>query len=574
MATELEELMIRVSAETDDAQSSLDELSSTAESSFQQMEAAAAGSLDAVSTAAQEMAAEVESSSDALDSASASVAAMRTPARGLSSTFRGLNSTMSGFGKLAQGDVVGGLQGISMGVANLTRGLSTALIPGLQATRNGFLRATSAVKGFVSTSRGAALAAGGVGAALAAAFIIYQSFIRESEAASISTENLIRDLEHLRRTGQLTGDATKALDMNWQDATAGLNARTIPVLGKLAEQTQKLTTGSEHLDDLVLAWQDALPGFGREAGEAADMVGKLDESLAGMLAQGVPVETVMATTQAAADQLGISYDQLTAQLPQYREELARVNDQQNDAQAATRAHVDSLAALGDALRAQTDPVFAFANAQRQVKEAQNAVNEAEDEFGRRSPQWRDANLRLAEAQIRLQGAASDVASEVDGSLMPVLRQMRDDGLISADAFRELKRTLDRAKDSAERLDGTRVNVQYTLDIFRYNRTPHIRPPGAAGGVEMFASGGIVTGPTLAMIGEGAHDEAVIPLPPGWRNLTAGGDGSNQGSVDYQELARTVGRAVAQQLDGVTLVVDDRGRGRLEALQAGYYRRAG
>jgi len=38
---------------------------------------------------------------------------------------------------------------------------------------------------------------------------------------------------------------------------------------------------------------------------------------------------------------------------------------------------------------------------------------------------------------------------------------------------------------------------------------HILP--AMGGIPMLAEGGVVTGPTLAMIGEGSQSEAVIPL---------------------------------------------------------------
>ena len=37
---------------------------------------------------------------------------------------------------------------------------------------------------------------------------------------------------------------------------------------------------------------------------------------------------------------------------------------------------------------------------------------------------------------------------------------------------------------------------------------------AAGGFQAFATGGIVTGPTLGLVGEGRYNEAVIPLPDG------------------------------------------------------------
>ena len=37
---------------------------------------------------------------------------------------------------------------------------------------------------------------------------------------------------------------------------------------------------------------------------------------------------------------------------------------------------------------------------------------------------------------------------------------------------------------------------------------------ALGGFKAFATGGIVTGPTMGLIGEGRYNEAVVPLPDG------------------------------------------------------------
>ena len=49
------------------------------------------------------------------------------------------------------------------------------------------------------------------------------------------------------------------------------------------------------------------------------------------------------------------------------------------------------------------------------------------------------------------------------------------------------------------------------------------------GIRQFANGGVVTGPTLGLVGEGKYNEAVIPLPDG-RSVPvqlSGGDGGNQ-----------------------------------------------
>jgi hypothetical protein len=50
-------------------------------------------------------------------------------------------------------------------------------------------------------------------------------------------------------------------------------------------------------------------------------------------------------------------------------------------------------------------------------------------------------------------------------------------------------------------------------------------------IPMLAKGGIATGATLAMIGEGGRDEAVIPLPHSWRN------GGAMGGTTVQVIIR-------------------------------------
>lgn len=46
-----------------------------------------------------------------------------------------------------------------------------------------------------------------------------------------------------------------------------------------------------------------------------------------------------------------------------------------------------------------------------------------------------------------------------------------------------------------------------------------------------ASGGVVTGPTAALIGEGRYDEAVLPLKPSLlERLFGGGDDNRQNTV--------------------------------------------
>ena len=83
-----------------------------------------------------------------------------------------------------------------------------------------------------------------------------------------------------------------------------------------------------------------------------------------------------------------------------------------------------------------------------------------------------------------------------------------------------------------------------------------------GGFRKYAGGGIATSPTLGMIGEGRHNEAVVPLPDGKaipvdmrstaqnNNVTVNvsSDGQTQTSGnDSEQLGNAIARAVQEEL---------------------------
>src|SRR3546814_7971700 len=69
-------------------------------------------------------------------------------------------------------------------------------------------------------------------------------------------------------------------------------------------------------------------------------------------------------------------------------------------------------------------------------------------------------------------------------------------------------------------------------------------------IPFLAEGGIVTGPTLAMIGEGANDEAVIPRPKGMRDgMLGGGGGATEVRIVLEgddDLVRLFRRGIADR----------------------------
>ena len=84
-----------------------------------------------------------------------------------------------------------------------------------------------------------------------------------------------------------------------------------------------------------------------------------------------------------------------------------------------------------------------------------------------------------------------------------------------------------------------------------------------GGFRKFARGGIVNSPTLGLIGEGRHNEAVVPLPNGKAipvdmrssaqnnsivvNVSSDGQTETEGGTDNEGLGRAIAKAVQEEL---------------------------
>lgn len=96
------------------------------------------------------------------------------------------------------------------------------------------------------------------------------------------------------------------------------------------------------------------------------------------------------------------------------------------------------------------------------------------------------------------------------------------------------------------------------------------PLGTIGGftlstpnIPMLAKGAIATGPTLAMIGEGRYDEAVVPLPRGARDFARNGGGGPTEITIYldgdEDIVRMIRKGIAARGGDVVRVLSPTGR---------------
>lgn len=360
-----------------------------------------------------------------------------------------------------------------------------------------------------------------------------KQFEGESIKAGTEVGKLSEDLEHLTETGRVNTELMHLFGSGL--STAGDHTADFSnYLDMAAEKSSSFGAKAKEVWDVFKDGDNAMH-------DAAERFEQLDAALAAAVESGADGEQIL---QSLIDTYGLTaeqVEQLRSVLPEYADAQERAGESTDVATAAVEQQIDRLQTLADTLRAQTDPIFAFVDAQNKVEEAQTAVNEAEATFGEGSPEWEAATLALAEAQLALFGATTDVASKTDGSLLPALRRARDAGILSEDAFNQLVDALEdanaqdvdirvrddanQARARAEALDRSLRNIDRFIDIiFRYH-TEGAAPVGglnvptrASGGVVgQAATGGVRSNRVLV----GEQGPEIVDLAPGSMVHTAG-----------------------------------------------------
>jgi hypothetical protein len=366
---------------------------------------------------------------------------MDTRFMGFRDGLTGIQDSMAATGELARGNLFEGLLLVGSGVSDLGSSLYNSLIPTL---KDAVLR----LKAF----RGALLASGAGLALAAAATAVYL----------VKQRNAKKDVSEL----------TDTLDENTGAITANTRAKAFARLQEdgLADAAERLGLSLSDVTSAALGQSDAIERVNQVLERNGAFTAISQEQFAQL---SESEQKAMLDAVRLRDAISGQNEQLAQAQKEWRQHNEAMGDAEGQIKDTTAAQLDqrdatllqakSLRELNDAIRAQTDPLFALVVAQDQVTDAQKAVDDALKEHGKKSPEYRQAVRNLAKAQLEVYSAATDVAGATDSSLLPALEQMRRDGYLSEAAFKALKGMIQQAETAAKKADGTRARIGAEID---------------------------------------------------------------------------------------------------------------
>lgn len=407
-----------------------------------------------------------------------------TRAMGARDGLTSLEDGMAGVAELSQGNLLQGLLLSGSSLADLGSTSANFVAPTLRdlVTRLG-------------TVRLALLGVAGV-AGIAAAAVLW--FATQGERASVTLEDIQEDLDvFLRSGGVFTGELRR-------------------IFGESTESIENFRRFTAALER-----DDALGDLARAGiGEFDDALRSLDEGLAGAIETSEDyVRATDALRAAMGDQafqeairLGLLDQFLEKGLDVVRVE-GLIADEAQEVAEGFKLSSTNLQEFTDLLKAQTNPVFAYAKAEQAVVAAQEAYNEALMMHGPESEEARRASLDLLAAQVDLEAAAAK-ANDTSKETVRQLHAMAEGGLASAAGVAELERQLGSAQARAKAMEEMRIQliIEEVRAGGRSIEDLNWRAIGMVTGPGKMHDGGVVPGTVgqdvLAILQAG---ERVIPL---------------------------------------------------------------
>lgn len=355
-----------------------------------------------------------------------------------------------GFGKLPEP---------VQGTTAVVLGLGAAFLflgPKLIAAKDAFTEISGSLKNadgnFTKTSKTIGRTAGVLAGLAVAGQVAGQVF---SSNLNPQTEELANNLEVLAKTGKQSQEMTRIFGKDLE-----LLSYDLSTLGQGTwDDISKGIAGTiETLSGLGPVFDDSLHN-------ANIRLSSLDAALAKLVSEGKGEEAAKAFQFLAekGKEAGISVDELKDGLPQYAAAQAKAGRETTETKTQIEGQVIALKDLHDALRAQSDPLFALIDAQVNLKEKQEALNEAIEKHGNDSAEAEEAMRELGKAAIDLSGAVTDAQGKFDGKLTPAMRAALQSAGLTEGQIRSLETAFQnatKAGDAFAKNYNATVNVTY------------------------------------------------------------------------------------------------------------------
>lgn len=348
-----------------------------------------------------------------------------TRAMGFRDGVTGAQDSMTSLASFARGDFQNGLLYAGSGLSDLGSSMYNSVIPSIKQT--------------VTTMGALKLAL--VGGAVAAAAVGVALLIAQNNANKFSVDmtHAQEDLERFLKTSKQT-ETIRAFAQSTDDWAESLRLASQSYVD-LAVNKNQSDTFWKTITGQATAAKDRFKDLDQAVSEYVDTT----NDAAG--AQRILLSTGLTPAQIEAAKAAGQFDGLEAA-------LARTEERTWDVVDATQASTDAYKGYADQIRAQTDPLFALTKAQADVTSAQKDYTDAVREFGPTSQEARDAQDKLAQAELGVLDATTKV-SNVDLSWYESLYQQ---GQISATALAAIERNANNAKDALGRLNGTSIGI--------------------------------------------------------------------------------------------------------------------
>lgn len=224
----------------------------------------------------------------------------------------------------------------------------------------------------------------------------------------------------------------------------------------MASLDTALSTNITSIHDYTKAsalWQEVLTKSGLDT-----------QSLAALLPQTYKELGVLSAASekggGALAQLGNQAKGVTGKLGDTSSALASGADDQKAyrsetelAAAAAKGEKDALVDLAKVVKGQADPVFDLLNAEDAMTAAQKAATKAIHDHGKTSTEAKEADRKLAEAAIDLQGKVGVLGGDFDGKLTPALRATLKAAGLTKVEINNVAGQFEAAKKSADKYTG-------------------------------------------------------------------------------------------------------------------------